>query len=157
MAYVRMTFVQATFPLMRFVHGSNIWAVRPNFDQTFWTLNLLSKIFSDQNVFCPKIFGTKFFLWTKNFFDQQIFLPTFFQTKNVWKCCNQKWTNILFRPKIFFVQKRFCPKIYLTIIFFDQKFSPQKFVFDQIFLHLFFGLVWVSLILFCFIFISCDE
>ena len=63
----RLIFVQVSFAVMPFVHGSNILAARPNFDQTLgpWLFSYLNffttNMFLDENFFEPNFFYQKSF------------------------------------------------------------------------------------------------
>ena len=93
MPYISVTFVQATFVMLIFVHISNISAVtnpmftklfRPNFwrSRIFFYQNLVtSKLFWNQNVLGQHFFGAKIFFELRSFRTPQSFWLKFCQPR----------------------------------------------------------------------------
>ena len=123
----KMTFLQATYDLMTFVHISNISANTDRILFKFFETKFSKILLGTEQIFRPKVFFIQHFFGIKHFFGPNIFWtpnsfrpnfcfnPTFIEDQTFFLSQN------IFNPKIF------PPKLFLTQVLFiiierDSKF-----------------------------------
>ena len=129
MQTVRVTFVQATFVLVTFVHIKNIFAVTDPMLTKLFGLNVLQGLIFLDQFFCPKLSLTKTFLDLKKNLKNNFLVVKF---------C-RPWTLILsdliffwicnfFGLKILLIKKYFVLKIIIKFFCDPHLFQPKFFL-----------------------------